>query len=619
MCGIVGYIGERAPVDVLISGLRKLEYRGYDSSGVAVVEDGAVQVVRAEGKLTELEKKLTEHKLHGGIGIGHTRWATHGVPSEKNAHPHTVEGICLVHNGIIENYSELKKNLVAKGAVFKSDTDSEVVAHLLANEVKNTKDLYKAVLNVIPKLEGAYAILVMSEDEPERLIAFKHGPPLIIGVGKEECVIGSDVQALLNYTDKVVYLEDGEIACLEKNKYEIVDHKGTVLKKPVVTVHWTTQAAEKHGYKHFMLKEIYEQPLAVSSALKKYIDLETYQVNFSSMFNSPSQKTNSKLTDTDLKNIDRIFIIACGTSYYSAMYAEYLIEKLAKVPVEVDTASEFRYREPVIPPRSLVMVISQSGETADTLAVLRMAKQSGAPVLSLSNTLGSTIDREADLHMFMEAGVEIGVASTKAFICTLAVINMFSLYMARLRGQLSLDVEKKFVQNLLALPSHMESVLAYDKYFAEAVETFKKYKGFLYLGRGINYPIAMEGALKLKELAYKHAEGYAAGEMKHGPLALIDENMLVIVINPQDAHYEKTLSNLQEAKARGGVIISIGTGDDVSLKEMSEEYIALPKTDWMASGILSVIPVQLMAYHLADVLGYNVDQPRNLAKSVTVE
>ncbi|MCC6137763.1 MAG: glutamine--fructose-6-phosphate transaminase (isomerizing) [Bdellovibrionaceae bacterium] len=619
MCGIVGYIGERAPVDVLISGLRKLEYRGYDSSGVAVVDGGSVQVVRAEGKLTELEKKLTQHQLKGKIGIGHTRWATHGVPSEKNAHPHTVEGICLVHNGIIENYSELKKNLVAKGAVFKSDTDSEVVAHLLANEIKITKDLFKAVLNVVPKLEGAYAILVMSEDEPGRLIAFKHGPPLIIGVGKEECVIGSDVQALLNYTDKVVYLEDGEIACLEKNKYEIVDQKGMVLNKPVVTVHWTTQAAEKHGYKHFMLKEIYEQPLAVSSALKKYIDLTNYQVDFSSIFNSPSQKTKSNLAENDLKNIDRIFIIACGTSFYSAMYAEYLIEKMGKVPVEVDTASEFRYREPVIPPRSLVMVISQSGETADTLAVLRMAKQSGAPVLSLTNTLGSTIDRESDLHMFMEAGVEIGVASTKAFICTLAVINMFSLYIARLRGQLPLDVEKTCVQNLLALPSHMESVLAYDKYFAEAVETFKKYKGFLYLGRGINYPIAMEGALKLKELAYKHAEGYAAGEMKHGPLALIDENMLVIVINPQDAHYEKTLSNLQEAKARGGVIISIGTGDDLSLKEMSEEYIALPKTDWMASGILSVIPVQLLAYHLADVLGYNVDQPRNLAKSVTVE
>lgn len=619
MCGIVGYIGQREPVDVLISGLRKLEYRGYDSSGVAVVDQGEVQVVRAEGKLTELERKLSQHPLHGKIGIGHTRWATHGVPSERNAHPHSVDGICLVHNGIIENYGELKKELLDRGAVFKSDTDSEIVAHLIAEDIQKTKDIYKSVLNVVPRLEGAYAILVMSEDEPDRLVAFKHGPPLIVGLGKDECIIGSDVQALLPYTDKVIYLEDGEIALLEKNKYQIVNHKGTVLNKPVTTVHWTTQAAEKHGYKHFMLKEIYEQPLAVSSALKKYIDLNTYQTDFSSIFSSPSQKTNSRINENDFKNFERIFIVACGTSYYAAMYGEYLIEKMSKIPVEVDFASEFRYREPVIPPKSLVIVISQSGETADTLAVLRMAKQSGAPVLSLTNTLGSTIDRESDLHMFMEAGVEVGVASTKAFICTLAVINMFSLYLARIRQQLSADEEKKFVQNLLSLPSHMESVLAYDKYFEEAVETLKKFKGFLYLGRGVNYPIAMEGALKLKELAYKHAEGYAAGEMKHGPLALIDQNMLVIVINPHDAHYEKTLSNLQEAKARGGVIISIGTGDDANLKGMSEQYLALPKSDWMASGLLSVIPMQLLAYHLADVLGYNVDQPRNLAKSVTVE
>lgn len=619
MCGIVGYIGQREPVDVLVSGLKKLEYRGYDSSGVAVVDHGEVQVVRAEGKLTELERKLTQHQLHGSIGIGHTRWATHGVPSERNAHPHTVGGVCLVHNGIIENYGELKKELLENGAVFKSDTDSEIVAHLISNEIKKTKDIFKAVLNVVPRLEGAYAILVMSEDEPDRLVAFKHGPPLIVGVGKDECVIGSDVQALLPYTDKVIYLDDGDIALLEKNKYRIVDHKGTELKKEVTTVHWTTQAAEKHGFKHFMLKEIYEQPLAVSSALKKYINLEKYQADFSSIYTSPSLKTISRITENDFKNFERIFIIACGTSYYAAMYGEYLIEKMSKIPVEVDFASEFRYREPVIPPKSLVIVISQSGETADTLAVLRMAKQSGAPVLSLTNTLGSTIDRESDMHMFMEAGVEIGVASTKAFICTLAVINMFSLYLARIRQHLSAEDERKYIQNLLSLPSHMESVLAYDKYFGEAMETFKKYKGFLYLGRGVNYPIAMEGALKLKELAYKHAEGYAAGEMKHGPLALIDQDMLVIVINPRDAHYEKTLSNLQEAKARGGVIISVGTGDDTELKGMSEQYLSLPKSDWMASGILSVIPMQLLAYHLADALGYNVDQPRNLAKSVTVE
>ncbi|MCB9073220.1 MAG: glutamine--fructose-6-phosphate transaminase (isomerizing) [Bdellovibrionaceae bacterium] len=619
MCGIVGYIGEREPVNVLVSGLRKLEYRGYDSSGVAVVNAGHVQVVRAEGKLTALEEKLKNQKLSGTIGIGHTRWATHGIPSERNAHPHTVDGVCLVHNGIIENYIQLKAELSALGATFSSDTDSEVVAHLLAQELKKTPDIFKAIQKIIPRLEGAYAILAMWEKEPQRLVAFKNGPPLILGVGNGECVVGSDVQALLSYTDKVIYLDDGEVACIEKDKYVITDSLGKELNKAIVTVHWTSQAAEKHGFKHFMLKEIYEQPLAVSSVLKKYTDLKTYQVEFSSMFLSPAQNTVSRITEQDLKNVERIFIVACGTSYYSAMYAEYLIEKLAKIPVEVDFASEFRYRDPVIPPKSLVMVISQSGETADTLAVLRMAKNMGAPVLSLTNTLGSTIDREADLHLFMEAGVEIGVASTKAFISTLTVINLFSLYLARTRKYLSIDEEKQFVQNLLALPSHMESVLAHDKFFAEAAETFKNYKGFLYLGRGINYPIAMEGALKLKELAYKHAEGYAAGEMKHGPLALIDDKMMVIVINPQDNHYEKTLSNLQEAKARGGIIVSIGTGDDASLKSVSEHYLSIPKSDWMASGILSVIPVQLLAYHLADVLGYDVDQPRNLAKSVTVE
>jgi glutamine---fructose-6-phosphate transaminase (isomerizing) len=619
MCGIVGYIGERETVDVLISGLRKLEYRGYDSSGVAVVRDGAINVVRAEGKLTALEDKLKVHKPAGTAGIGHTRWATHGIPSEKNAHPHTVKGVCLVHNGIIENYTELKQELIQQGAQFESDTDSEVVAHLVSEELKNTPDIFKAVQNIIPRLVGAYAILAMWDQQPERLVAFKNGPPLIIGVGSKECVIGSDVQALLAYTDKVIYLEDGEVACIEKNHVEIVDANGTQLDKSIVTVHWTTQAAEKHGFKHFMLKEIYEQPLAVSSVLKKYTDIKSHTVEFSSMFLSPSQNTVSRIKEADLKNIERIFIVACGTSYYSAMYAEYLIEKLAKLPVEVDVASEFRYREPVIPPNSLVIVISQSGETADTLAVLRMAKKNNAPVLSLTNTLGSTIDRESDLHLFMEAGVEIGVASTKAFISTLAVLNLFALYLARMGKHLSEEEEKQFVVNLLGLPSHMESVLAHDKFFAEASETFKDYKGFLYLGRGVNYPIAMEGALKLKELAYLHAEGYAAGEMKHGPLALIDNKMMVIVINPHDAHYEKTLSNLQEAKARGGVIVSIGTGDDVSLKEMSAHYLPLPKSDWMASGILSVIPVQLLAYHVADVMGYNVDQPRNLAKSVTVE
>lgn len=619
MCGIVGYLGEKNTVDVLVSGLKKLEYRGYDSSGVAVYEKNQFKVVRAQGKLSQLEEKIKVLKPHGSMGIAHTRWATHGVPSERNAHPHQVEGVCLVHNGIIENYSELKEELSAEGSNFSSDTDSEVVAHLIARQLKKTPHLRQAVHKVLTRIEGAYAILVVWDQQPDTIVAFKNGPPLIIGVGQEEMFVGSDVQAMLQYTKSMIYLEDHEVAELTTEGVHFFDKKGDPLKKTTVHIEWNSAQAEKMGFKHYMLKEIFEQPKAVSSVLEKYIDHETMSVRFDSMGVSPVSAAESTFSIQDLKTVERIFIIACGTSFYASMYAEYLIEKLAGLPVEVDVASEFRYRDPVIPKNSLVMVISQSGETADTLAVLRMAKERGALTLSLTNTRGSTIDREALGHLYMYAGVEIGVASTKAFISTLTVVNLFALFMARLNDKMSAADEKKYVQNLLALPSQMEVVLAHDKFFAKASSAFKDYRGFLYLGRGINYPIAMEGALKLKELAYMHAEGYAAGEMKHGPLALIDPSILVLVICPQDVHYEKTLSNLQEAKARGGVIISIGTGEDKKLKEMSREYLSLPKSDWMASGILSVIPVQLLAYHVANVIGYDVDQPRNLAKSVTVE
>lgn len=619
MCGIVGYYGPKNTTGVLVGGLKKLEYRGYDSSGVAVLNGNNFDVVRAEGKLTNLESKLSQMNLKGPLGIAHTRWATHGVPSERNAHPHTVEGVCLVHNGIIENYGELKEQLVADGAHFSSDTDSEVVAHLVARQLKKTPDLLKSVQTILPQLQGAYAILIVWNQQPDTLVAFKNGPPLIVGLGEGETVIGSDVQALLPYTNNVVYLEDREIAHIHKNVASFYSDDGRKLEKKPVHIKWTSEQSEKMGYKHFMLKEIFEQPKAVSSVLKKYVDLATHSVNFDSISDCPIGQKVEEFALSDFKKIDRIFIIACGTSYYASMYAEYLVEKLAGIPVEIDFASEFRYREPVIPQNSLVMVISQSGETADTLAVLRMAKEAGAKTISLSNTRGSTIDREAHGHLYMEAGVEIGVASTKAFTSTLAVVSLFAIYLARLREKMTAQEEKKSIQSLLALPSQMEAVLSYDKYFAETANHFKDYKGFLYLGRGLNYPLAMEGALKLKELAYMHAEGYAAGEMKHGPLALIDDKMLVIVICPHDQHYEKTVSNLQEAKARGGIIVSIGTGEDKNLKEMSRDYLSLPKHDWMTSGMLSVIPVQLLAYHVADVKGYDVDQPRNLAKSVTVE
>jgi glucosamine--fructose-6-phosphate aminotransferase (isomerizing) len=619
MCGIVGYYGPKNTTDVLVGGLKKLEYRGYDSSGVAVLNGATFDVVRAEGKLGNLENKLSQKDFKGRLGIAHTRWATHGVPSERNAHPHTVEGVCLVHNGIIENYSELKEELIAEGARFSSDTDSEVVAHLVAHQLKKTPDLLQSVQKILPRLHGAYAILIVWDQQPDTLVAFKNGPPLIVGLGEGETVIGSDVQALLPYTNNVVYLEDHEIAHIKNNKAQFYASDGKALSKKPVVIKWTAQQAEKMGFKHYMLKEIFEQPKAVSSVLAKYVNTSTQTVNFDSLTDCPLGQKDEEFDIDYLKRVERIFIIACGTSYYASMYAEYLIEKLAGIPVEVDFASEFRYRDPVIPKNSLVMVVSQSGETADTLAVLRMAREAGAQTISLSNTRGSTIDREAHGHLYMEAGVEIGVASTKAFTSTLAVVTLFAVYLARLREKMSSADEQAAIQNLLALPSKMEAVLSYDKFFSETANHFKDYKGFLYLGRGVNYPLAMEGALKLKELAYMHAEGYAAGEMKHGPLALIDDQMLVIVICPQDQHYEKTLSNLQEAKARGGIIVSIGTGEDKKLKEMSKDYLSLPKHDWMTSGLLSVIPVQLLAYHVADVMGYDVDQPRNLAKSVTVE
>lgn len=617
MCGIVGYYGPKETAEILVNGLKKLEYRGYDSAGVAIINNSHIGVVRAKGKLNALEDKLKSAPLHGRIGIGHTRWATHGVPSERNAHPHTVDGVCLVHNGIIENYTELKQELISQGSQFSSDTDSEVVAHLVSQELKTTPDLFGAVQKVIPRLRGAYAILIIWDQQPDTLVAFKNGPPLLVALGEQETFVASDAHAVLPYSDRVIYLEDGEVVRIQNNKVQFYSPSGSLLDKDVTVINWSVEDTEKMGFKHFMLKEIFEQPKAVSSVISQYVDLEAQTVKMNDLQVGPIQ--SSEFSEADLKSAERIFILACGTSYYAGMYAKYLIEKMAQVPVEIDFASEFRYRDPVIPKNSLVIVISQSGETADTLAVLRLAKDSGAQVLSITNTKGSTIDRESHAHLYMHAGVEVGVASTKAFISTLTVLNLLAVRLSQSRNLLSKSEQQKMIACMLALPSQMEAVLSYDKFFAKTSNVFKKYKGFLYLGRGVSYPIAMEGALKLKELAYMHAEGYAAGEMKHGPLALIDENMLVVVICPKDQHYEKTISNLQEAKARGGQIISIGTGEDETLKSLSLHYLSLPESHWSMSGILSTIPLQLLAYHLADVLKYDVDQPRNLAKSVTVE
>lgn len=614
MCGIVGYLGPKEPKDIIIDGLKKLEYRGYDSAGIAVIHDGKTKRVRAQGKLKNLEEKIISETFNGHLGIGHTRWATHGAPNERNAHPHQAGEISLVHNGIIENYLEIKAELLRKGTEIKSDTDSELVAHLIWEDIQKTQNLLQSVKNTLSKIVGAFSILVMWEKSPNELIAFKDGPPLIVGMGDTETFVVSDVQAAIKYTKKFVYLNDREIVHIKNNSQncdvKFLNAKGEAIKKDIVTVDWSADQVEKAGFKHFMLKEIYEQPRAVAQAIASYIDTDTHAIHLKNIGYEPADM---------YKKIERVLFVACGTSYYASMVGKYLIEQIAKVPVETDIASEFRYRKPIIPPNTLVITVSQSGETADTLAAIRLAKECGAQTLSITNVAQSSIDREATGHMYMNTGVEVGVASTKAFTSTLALLNILAVQIAKARNQITPALEKQIVQSLLAVPSQMETVLAYDKYFTEAASKLREFKGFLYLGRGVSFPIALEGALKLKELAYMHAEGYAAGEMKHGPLALIDSNMAIVVVAPSDDLIEKTISNLQEAKARGGKIISIGTGENEALKSMSEFYLSLPSAQWTTNPLVAVVPLQLMAYHLADNLGYDVDQPRNLAKSVTVE
>jgi glucosamine--fructose-6-phosphate aminotransferase (isomerizing) len=633
MCGIVGYLGPRNPKDVIIEGLKRLEYRGYDSAGVAVLDHGHFKLVRAPGKLSELQKKLQGETFSGHLGIGHTRWATHGVPNERNAHPHVVEGVSIVHNGIIENYQEIRERLRVQGVTFKSETDSELVAHLIAHALHSTKDLLKAVELILPELQGAYAIVAVWDGQQDTMVAFKNGPPLVLGVGEKEMIVASDVQALISVTNKVVYLEDREVVKVQGTKFQVYSAAGAPIERKIHTVTWNAETSEKAGFAHFMLKEIHEQPRAVANAIAPHIDLGEMKVRLRGVgFGSTSfdqvegnlnsakaHATDADLTAEVLKTIDRVFIIACGTSFYAGMVGKYLIESLARVAVEVEIASEFRYRDPVIPKNSLVIVVSQSGETADTLAALRLAKQAGVKTLSICNVKHSSIDREAHGHLYMGSGPEIGVASTKAFVSTLAMLNVFSIYLGQVRGTLSATDERDLIQALVAAPSQMEAVLSYDSFFAEAANELKAYRGLLYMGRGVSYPIAMEGALKLKELAYMHAEGYAAGEMKHGPLALIDERMLIVMVAPSDRHYEKTLSNLEEARARGGKIISLGSGENDDLKRVSEYYLALPKAHWTINALLEVIPLQLLAYHVAKAMGHDVDQPRNLAKSVTVE
>ncbi|MEM7645830.1 MAG: glutamine--fructose-6-phosphate transaminase (isomerizing) [Pseudomonadota bacterium] len=617
MCGIVGYFGHQSPKKIILNGLKKLEYRGYDSAGLAILNNDQFEVHRAAGKLFELENKVDALKFSGPIGIGHTRWATHGMPTEKNAHPHKVKGVSVVQNGIIENYSELRDQLMAEGCEFQSETDTEVLTHLIAKKLEIAGDLNKALSLTIPEVRGAFALLAVNEKDPETIVACKVGPPLILGVGTDEIFLASDVQAFVEHTNQVVYIDDEQIVKVKGTEFQIFDKHGEPVASRIEQVDVQAAQSDKKGFKHYMLKEMFEQPRAVANAVEPYLNLQTKEVSLGNLGIQRGETHPEALKA--FEEAKRILIVACGTSFYAGMYAKYLFEQAARIPTEVDVASEFRYREPVLEDGTVALFISQSGETADTLAALRLAKESGLKVISLCNTVRSTIDREADLHFYMNSGVEVGVASTKAFLSTLAVLNVMAAFLARQKDRLSKDEEREWVESLLALPSLMEGVLSYDSFFSEASKAFKNFKGFLYLGRGHSYPIALEGALKLKELAYMHAEGYAAGEMKHGPLALIDENMVIVAICPQDKYYEKTVSNLEEAKARGGEIISIGTGDDGLLKKLSEHYLSIPDCHWSVSGLLSVIPVQLLSYHVADVLGHDVDQPRNLAKSVTVE
>ncbi|MGK6314877.1 glutamine--fructose-6-phosphate transaminase (isomerizing) [Neorhizobium sp. DT-125] len=608
MCGIVGIVGTEPVASRLVDALRRLEYRGYDSAGVATIHGGKMERRRAEGKLFNLEKRLDTEPLPGTIGIAHTRWATHGVPNETNAHPHFVEGVAVVHNGIIENFSELKEELLAEDAVFESQTDTEVVAHLLATYTRQGLDHRAAMLAMLNRVSGAYALVVMFEDDPETIMAARFGPPLAIGHGRGEMFLGSDAIALSPFTSEITYLVDGDCAIMNRKGVEIVDYSG----KPVKRRSQVSQAAaflvDKGNHRHFMEKEIYEQPEIISHALSHYIDFAAHTV-----------KEND--TAIDFGKASGLAIAACGTAYLSGLIGKYWFERYARLPVEIDVASEFRYRELPLSPSQAALFISQSGETADTLASLRYCKDQGLKIGAVVNVKESTIAREADAIFPILAGPEIGVASTKAFTCQLAVLAALAIGAGRARGTVSAENEKAMVRHLAEMPRIMSRVLNDIQPEIEALSReLSRFKDVLYLGRGTSFPLAMEGALKLKEISYIHAEGYAAGELKHGPIALIDENMPVIVIAPHDRFFEKTVSNMQEVAARAGKIIFItDERGAASSKLPTMATIALPNVDEIIAPMIFSLPIQLLAYHTAVFMGTDVDQPRNLAKSVTVE
>jgi glucosamine--fructose-6-phosphate aminotransferase (isomerizing) len=619
MCGIVGYVGNKQVVPVIIDGLRKLEYRGYDSAGIAVIDENhRLEIRRAEGKLRNLEEAIRLRPLDGSYGIGHTRWATHGRPTEENAHPHRdcTGRVVVVHNGIIENYLQLKERLRAGDHRFVTETDTEVIAHLIEEYLKEGATLERAVRRACQDLRGIFALAIVSADEPNTVIAVRQGPPVVIGLGDGEYFVASDIPPILQHTRDIFFLGDGEIAVLTTDAVRVMDFDGNAVEPKQQRITWDPIMAEKGGFKHFMLKEIYEQPRAIRDTVQGRISLDTGRVYLDPM----------DITESEFKNFTSVKIAACGTSWHAALAGKYMIEQLARVPVEVDYASEFRYRSPVLDDRTLLIVISQSGETADTIAALREAKEQGARVMAICNVQGSMITREADGTILTHAGPEIGVASTKAFTSQMVALYLFGLYLGQLRGKVTPDEARHHAQQLAELPVKIEHLLNDADEIEELSREFFRSTDFLYLGRGINFPAALEGALKLKEISYIHAEGYPAGEMKHGPNALIDERLPVVVINTREVgnhaselRYEKTHSNIVEVKAREGVVLAVLTEGDVMSSAVSDYTIEVPEAADLLSPILAIVPLQLLAYHIAVRRGCDVDQPRNLAKSVTVE
>jgi len=624
MCGIVGYVGKKQVVPVIIDGLRRLEYRGYDSAGIAVAGNGdGLQVRRAEGKLRNLEEVIRAKPLDGTYGIGHTRWATHGRPSEENAHPHRdcTGRIVVVHNGIVENYLSLKRKLIEEGHKFTTETDTEVIAHLVEKNFLKSGNghrppLEDAVRKAVKELTGVFALSVIAADDPNKIVAARNGPPAVIGLGKDEYFVASDVPAILYHTRDLFFLGDGDLAVITADGVKLTDFDGKPVDRQIQHVTWDPIMAEKGGFKHFMLKEIYEQPRAVKDTTLGRVSQDTGHIFLEEM----------EITEAEFRAAKKINIAACGTSWHAGQAGKFMIESLARIPVEVDYASEWRYRDPIIPSDTITLLITQSGETADTIAAQREAKAKGSKTLAICNVVGSMVTREAQGTIYTHAGPEIGVASTKAFTAQLTALYLFALYLGQVRGTLSPEQLKSEVHELTRLPGKLEQILTHEEKCEELAKTYSRAQDFLFLGRGIHYPIALEGALKLKEVSYIHAEGYPAGEMKHGPNALIDENLPVVIVATRDPNdplsvvrYEKTMSNLKEVKARSGQVIALATEGDEEIKEAADHVIYVPAAPEELAPILEIVPLQLLAYHIAVRRGCDVDQPRNLAKSVTVE